>query len=270
MGEIVTVNEAVREKMNQAADLGATQFINSIRPIYGAKLGGTPLHIGTCLLVEWNDEYYLITAAHILDQNKETTLYVGVGGELCKLIGECQVTCSPEGKREGDHFDFAWMKLSESSLKEYKSFDYIKEHQMMPEHSSPGAHLHLALGYPNSKNKKCDNVNNTVTPKYMKYTSTILDRPELCREYGVSSEVHLFLGFDKKQARDEDGNIISALSPQGSSGGAFIDMGNVSHPDSFRPGHEPQGRLAGMVIQSSSKYQVLVAVRIHSILKNIT
>lgn len=81
MSLIVSPIEFTREWMDRATDAGAEQFIDAVRPIYGSDRSGRAEHIGSCLLIEWQGRYYLVTAAHIVDLAEKTKLYVGVAGE---------------------------------------------------------------------------------------------------------------------------------------------------------------------------------------------
>lgn len=269
MSNILTINEMVREKMDQASDAVSAQFINTVRPIYGSSENGNPIHLGTCLLLEWNCQHYLITAAHIIDENEHSTLYVGVGSSLISVDGVFNATEKPNGDRDKDHYDFAWLKLSEASMSAYKNFEYIPSQNILSGNHKPGKNLHLGLGYPNSKNKQLNIVDHSLKPRYMNYSSTIVTATKLCDEWGISGKDHLFLKYDRKHAKDSEGNIVNTLSPCGTSGGALIDMGSFNKTEVCFPGHRFKGHLAGMLIEYSQKYNVLVAVRIHLILKTI-
>ena len=76
MGSIKTVNEIVLERMNECVEVLVRKFMNSVRPIYGSTEHGKPYHIGSCVLIEIDKKKYLVTAGHVIDHNKTTTLYV--------------------------------------------------------------------------------------------------------------------------------------------------------------------------------------------------
>ncbi|WP_157958249.1 hypothetical protein [Salinicola sp. CR57] len=266
MGTIKTMSELVREKLDQAADSGADQFIAAIRPIYGASNHGRPDHIGSGFLLLWKDKRYLVTAAHIIDENSESTLYLGVGSCLQEISAEFFCTNKPDNDRSKDHYDFAWTELTNLSLEGCDDLPFISE-SMISLKSSCHDNAYLALGYPNSKNKKHDNVNNSVTPKYMKYTSTLKKDKSWAAKRSLSGNEHILLKYHNKYARDSDGNKVNTLSPRGASGGALIDVGALHQVDVYKPNHTPTGRLAGMIIEKSAEHDVLVAVKIGTILE---
>jgi hypothetical protein len=269
MGPIRTLSELVREKLDQAADSGADQFITAIRPIYGASSHGRPEHIGSGLLLLWKGKRYLVTAAHIIDQNIESTLYLGVGSYLQEISAEFFCTNKPDNERSKDYYDFAWVELTKLSLEGCDDLPFVSESMLSLESSCPDDNAYLVLGYPNSKNKKYDNMNNSVTPKCIKYTSTLKQDKSWATERSLSGNEHILLKYHSKYARDSDGNKINALSPKGASGGALIDMGALHQVDAYKPNHAPTGRLVGMIIEKSAKHGVLVAVKISTILEQI-
>lgn len=269
MGTVKTMSELVREKLDQAADSGADQFISAIRPIYGASDHGQPEHIGSGLLLLWKDKRYLVTAAHVIDENSESTLYLGVGSCLQEISAEFYCTKKPDNDRSKDHYDFAWTELTNLSLEGYDDLSFVSESKISHEGGCPNENAYLALGYPNSKNKKHDSVNRSVTPKYMKYTSTLKSDQSWATDRSLSGNDHILLKYHSKYARDSDGNKVNTLSPRGASGGALIDMGALHQVEAYRPNHTPVGRLVGMIIEKCAKHNVLVAVRIGTILEQI-
>ncbi|WP_111655318.1 hypothetical protein [Isoalcanivorax indicus] len=269
MGTVKTMSELVREKLDQAADSGADQFISAIRPIYGASDHGRPEHISSGLLLLWKDKQYLVTAAHVIDENSESTLYLGVGSCLQEISAGFFCTKKPDNDRSKDYYDFAWTELTNLSLEGYNDLSFISESEISLEGSCPDENAYLALGYPNSKNKKHDNVKKRVAPKYMKYTSTLKRDKSWATERYLSGNDHILLKYHSKHARDSDGNKVNTLSPRGASGGALIDMGALHQVEAYKPNHTPVGRLVGMIIEKSAKHDVLVAVKIGSILEQI-
>ncbi len=269
MSIIKSMSELAREKLDWAADSGADQFISAIKPIYGASVNGRPEHIGSGLLLSWKEKRYLVTAAHITDENSESTLYLGAESCLQEISSEFACTNKPNNDRSKDHYDFAWTELTSPSLEVCDDLSFIGESMISLESSCPDDNAHLALGYPNSKNKKHDNVNNSVAPKFMKYISTLQVDNSWAAERSLSGNEHILLKYHSKYARDSDGNKVNTLSPRGAGGGALIDMGALHQVGTYKHNHAPAGKLAGMIIEKSTKHDVLVAVRIGSILEQI-
>ena len=256
--------------MNECTEAGAKQFMSSIRPIYGSsKNMSAPIHIGTCILIEISKTKYMVSAAHVFDENKYNSLYLGARSELELVVGDIYTTQKVNGNRSEDHFDFAWMKLTSELLSKLDNVKFISENDLANEQEDPHGRLYLALGYPNSKNKKVNIQKKSVTPKFLKYSSTVKSKPSLCEKLRITGNEHLFLDFDSKQSKDSDGNIVMSVKPTGISGGGLIDMGNISKPKNFLPGIPCVGKLAGILIENHKEHKAMSAVKIGVIVNQI-
>jgi|SRR5208337_4112732 len=71
---VKTKEEMVRERMDECAELVAAEFFPSVRPVYRTKRG-LPEHSATCTLLEIHGNKYLITAAHVIDDNEHSSPY---------------------------------------------------------------------------------------------------------------------------------------------------------------------------------------------------
>lgn len=263
MNRIITIKEYTREWMDRAADAGAEQFIDAVRPVYGRDINDRSKHIGSCLFIEWQGRHYLVTAAHIVDWAENTELFVAVADDFKPIAESFIITEKPEKGRDYDHYDFAWLELSDEILPGYRSFTYITPEMIVPRTYPQQRNLHLALGYPNSRNKT-KAAGRPVEPHYLKYSATLTPAPDLCKEYGISSGTHLFLNHDNKRSKDSAGKIVNSYSPIGASGGALVNLGTMGVD-----GRVPRGKLAGLLIENINRHKVIVAVRIHVILSKI-
>jgi hypothetical protein len=220
------------------------------------------------MLLNLGHENYLLTAAHIVDENKNTSLYVGTGNELELIEGEFFITREPEGGRNNDHYDFAWTKLSTDFLSKLERVKFIYEKDFAINLGNHYERLFLALGYPNSKNKNVNVPNKSVKPKFQKYSSIVKPNNDLCQKLGVSGNEHLFFEFDSKHSRNSDGAIGNSIEPRGMSGGAIIDMGRIGLKQ-LVPGTPCQGKLAGMLIENHKDHKTILVIKIGVIIKKI-
>jgi len=259
MGIVKTVSEVVRERMNECTDAGAQQFIGSIKPIYGSSHNGNPIHIGTCILLQIEKRKFLLTAAHVTDKNEYTSLYIGGGTELILI----------EGDRKKDHYDFAWLKLNEAFINKIWDVNFADETQLLFNNDDTEGKLYLALGFPNSKNKKINTQETSLTPKYMKYSSTVKQNDALCQKLRISGADHLFLDYDSKYSKDDNGQIVNSYAPRGISGGALVDMGKTSDPKSYIPQTPCTGKIAGMLVENHKDFKAMSAVKINVIVEQI-
>lgn len=269
MGIVKSMGEFVRERMNECTNAGAQQFISSIRPIYGSSENGNPIHIGTCLLMEIENHKYLLTAAHVIDENEYSSLYVGGKSEVILIEGDFHCTMRPEDGRDNDHYDFAWLQLSDQLIEKIGNACFAQETQLSYYNGQPEGRLYLALGYPNTKNKKINTPKKSIKPYYMKHASTVNQNEVLRRKLGVSGKDHLFLEYNSKHSKDEEGKIVNSIVPRGISGGALIDMGNIANPDSYIPNAPCSGQIAGMLIENHKDCKAMSAVKIGVIVEQI-
>jgi hypothetical protein len=255
--------------MNACADDGAVQCISAIRPIYGSTDLGRPEHIGTCIFLDIDKNKYLLTAAHVIDENQHTSLYVGGDKKLVLIEGDFTSTEKPGDDRNKDHYDFAYLLLKDGLLKKLGNIDFFNETAISENREDTTGRLYLALGYPVSKNKKSDPSAKMVQPHYLKYSSTIKTNTVLCQKLGISGKDHLFLGHDSKYSRDSEGTIVNTIAPKGISGGALVDMGNIARPEQLKDNIACKGRLAGLLIENHKEHKSTVAVKISLIIEAI-
>lgn len=262
MGLIKTVHEAVRDRMNVCVEVLARQFMSSVRPIYGSTEHGNPYHIGSCVLIEVDSSKYLITAAHVLDHNEITTLYVSGESDLVQLEAEALITNPCTGNRDDDKLDFAILPLSEELTKQLGSVVFINELSMLNGAPENEGQLYLALGFPNSKNKKVDNKKNKITQNPFVYSSTLNLNQDVFKEVGATKDQHYLLDFCSKHSKDENNNEVNSIAPKGASGGALFFIEGMSNPDNYRPDAECVGKLTGILVENNKQQKVIMATKI--------
>lgn len=267
MGLIKTVNEVVRDRMNECVEVLARKFMSSVRPIYGSTEHGKPYHIGSCVLIELDGSKYLITAAHVIDHNQITTLYVSGESDLVQLEAEALITNPGSGNRDNDKLDFAILPLSEELTKQLGNVVFINESSMSNDASENKGKLYLALGFPNSKNKKIDNKENKVTQNPFIYSSTLNLNQDIFSKVGATTSQHYLLDFCSKHSKDENNNTVNSIAPIGASGGALFFIEGVNNPDNYRPDAECVGKLTGILIENHKQQKIIMATKI-SVIKD--
>ena len=221
---IKTIQQIVRERIAEGSDAALERFRSAVRPIYGSTQSGVPEHIGTALLLELSEGRCLLTAAHVIDWNQTTTLYIG-GDALEKLEFEASVTQAPEGDRGKDQADFAIARLDAALLAKLSGAKFISKSEISRSVAKTEGRMYTCLGYPNSKNKPNIYKGTRVTPKIGIYTS--LGRPASSLPRLATESDHILVDFDSKYSRDESGARVSSIALPGFSGGAIIDLGRT-------------------------------------------
>ncbi len=262
-----TNKEKVLKIINEATDAGASQFKPSIRAVYGQSEKQQPYHIGSCIFLSIKSKKYLLTVAHIIDESKDTPLYInGVGNELVCIQYRFILTNRPALGREADMYDFAWAHLSDESIKLCGENDFIPEEKFTDGTENPKGRIYLALGYPCSKNKP--NVfKKTITPAYFRYADIVKNDETLCKKLKVSGAEHLFFNYNFKHSMNDKGDLINSIEPRGLSGGVLVDMGKFV--DWHKSADKPTGKLAGMIFMKHEDRNTIVAVKIGAIVNLI-
>ncbi len=270
MGIIKTVNEVVNERMNECVDILANKYMKTVRPIYGSTEHGKPYHIGSCVLIETNSTPYLITAAHVIDHNKITTLYVGGESDLIQIEAEALITKINTGNRDDDKLDFSILPLSFGIVEKLGAVTFINESSFLNTDPTNRGKQYLALGFPNSKNKKINNLVNKVSQNPFVYSSTLNTNRKTFNDVGANESQHYLLNFCSKQSKDENNKEVNSVAPKGASGGGLFFIEGMDNLESYRPNAECSGKLAGILIENHKKQKVIITTKISVITSALT
>lgn len=268
-GLIVSQGEAVRAWIKERTSQAQASFFPSVRPVYWATPSGTAEAIGSSFLLRVDGKRYFVTAAHVLDLNQQSTLYVGGGNALEPITGIAGVTKAPASGRADDKFDFAFMELPEDFANRLGVDVFIDVTKISQNRGSLEGRCYVALGYPASRNKpKPISVTGThVCGKAWAYSSTAYTDENVFNAVGASTDTHLLLKFAKK-SKAFTGEITSSITPQGASGGVLIDLGRIDL-QSLSPSAQFTPRLAGILIEHHAASKAILAVKIQSIIEAI-
>jgi len=181
--------------MDECSKAAFTRYRHAILPIYGSTERGTPVHIGSGVLLKLPEGHCLVTAAHVIDQNKKTTLYTGVS-RTEELLLEFAITTPANEDRARDHYDFALARLPGSLVSRLEGATFIKETEISRSVGTPVGRAYTCLGFPNSKTKTRPGRMNNLEPVLGVYTSIGLAHQKLP---SVANEGdHILLDFNAK------------------------------------------------------------------------
>jgi len=257
---IKTIDEISREYLDETAKFAREKFRDAVRPIYGVTERSNPDQIGSGLLLELPEGRFLLTAAHVLDHNGNTSLYLG-GDDFALLQFEALASRAPEGDRTKDHADFAIARLDSNTLGKLVGAKFITEAEISRSVALAPPRAYACLGYPNSKNKIKPHHGLAIVPKLLTYTSTGAPASQLMAI--ANDELHVLVSYNAKYARDEDGKKVNAIKIQGCSGGAIVDLGPIS-PDALADPPDP--KLAALLIEGHAAEKVILGTRLTAIL----
>lgn len=264
---IKTVGEIVIDRLSDCQDNLALKYLRSVRSIYGANQSGRPYHIGSGVLIEYRDKKYLLTAAHVIDHNdNKSTLYIAGPQRLELLIGSSIITQKPNGDRLEDKLDFCVLSLSGKTLSKLNGLYFIPQSEWITRDLPDSLCMGLALGYPNSKNKRYNGRRKNIKWQPFVYSSTIKRDALLYRQTATSPDVHYLLDYSSKYSKDSRGKRVSSTSARGVSGGGLFWMPGFRNPENYAPNSPCVGKLIGILIEKPRSNNVLIYTRLSVII----
>lgn len=271
MALIESIHDAVQNQRRKLTQAVSERLWPSVRAVLRSKRGQKPEIVGSCMLLQIDESRYVVTAAHILDELDTHEIFVSgaIGTEPVQIAGQVFLTVPPPQGRSQDKIDVAFRELDAAAVERLGDVSFVQPSQFSHNRAPLENRFYLAMGYPASKNKR--NVNfskRSIKPSLSKYTSELSLDPSLPREYGVSGNSHLFLKF-KKFSTTDAGEKRKTFKPVGLSGGPLVDLGDFSSPDRYAIDTNPNGYIAGMVIEQIERSQVIVATKIQAIVDGI-
>ena len=268
MRKILPIGDVVRNCITTLSAGVVTKFRNSILPIYGSKEYGTPDHIGTCIALRVDDQEVLLTAAHVIDENNHTSLYVG-GKELIPIEMEFLATRKANRNRDNDHYDFAIGHLPTRIGEALNDADFISETDIDTWDVYPIGTMFTIVGYPNSRNRNVDKAARKVVGSLYHYSNISATNERLMEELGISENSHILLGFDQKYSTNECGKRVNSVALVGMSGGPVFRLGRLSDPAVLSGLLKPQPFLSGMVIEYNRRHKLVVSTRMRVIIQSV-
>lgn len=211
---------------------------------------------------EIDNRDYLITAAHVLDDRQDHTLYVGQNG-LIPINLTFLSTIAPDGKRLRDKIDFAFAPINGS----WRDLGVkpIKVSNLVNRDDAP---YYSAIGFPNSRNKKYNPVRNTIRPTIRQFISTPNINIKSFTAIGLNSEIHLALNRPHKYGFSS-GSYVHLFEPRGMSGGMIFGLYAMSRPSVLAGLDMPLIIPAAIVTEKNTRHQLLFGTRIAIIVETI-
>ncbi len=263
---VKTIAEIGLERLEECSRVVGAQFLPSVRVCFGVDARDRPDAFGTCFLMRVEGRPFLVTAAHVIDENAHTTIYVAGGNKLIQLEAQFLATEKPDDGRNADHYDFAFTELSEEQCADLAADILIEEHHVSANQAPTANRAYMTLGFPATR-QEVDWQKPVVRTEPWTFVGFDRPDPSLAKRLGVSGAEHFFIVHDKR-VLTFSGQKKNAVKPQGASGGVLIDLGPFD-PEKLRPDAPCVGLLAGLLIEHHSVARRIVAVRIQIVLEQI-
>ena len=260
---IQTLQETTRQLLTEASQAALAKFRDAVRPIYGATGKGDPDHIGSAVLLHLEEGHFLLTAAHVLDENAHTSLYLGAD-DFVLLQFKAIITKAPDRDRNKDFADFAMAHLGADLVEKLSGAKFITEADISRSVASTEGRTYTILGYPNSRNKPNPHKGRKVIPCLGVYTSQGRPASQLPRI--ADDHDHILVDHDAKYSRDEAGAKVNSIALRGFSGGAIVDIGRLS-VEALVSSTAP--KLTALLIEGHPKEKVILGIKLTTVLTAI-
>jgi hypothetical protein len=251
---------ALRDFISEALRNLHPRLQQFVCPILGADARGVPQLLGSGILLKVLSHWFLITAAHVLDENTYTNFYLlGKAVDLMMgktalldLEGTVHFVNTPEAGRKHDRLDLGFVALSDSLAAElatrysFLSPEDLDVNEVLTMEVVVARAPYAFVGYPQSRNKA--RPGNKFKPCGAMFS---LSPAPLERYSGLDldSRTHIVANFDRSN--------IGGPEPYGISGGGVWYVGDhLILTGSQRP------KLVAVAIEWREPEKVMVGVRI--------
>lgn len=228
------------------------KLMNIVVPVIGEADGGKPRLVGSGILIVIANEHFLITAAHVLDENAISNLYLPSRNGFVMISGNSSRTSAPNGNRKIDRYDLAYVHLSEEIIQAIHSNFWFLPVSLVDLDTVPTEGMHyMFIGYPH-KAVQIKFGTSKVVAQIESYIDKV-SHESVIRKANADPNCHIVIHFDAKKAKDSSGNLITPKDRLGMSGGGVFTCVPGRDGDGV-----PNMWLCGVGIEHQSKNKCLV------------
>lgn len=209
------------------------------------------------------NQYFLLTAAHVLDAGEHSELFVGFNGRFVPLSGAwCQTRLPPSQDRRDDNTDIGYCCLEDAgTLSELgTSSRVLGRSDVLLEEPMPGQSLRVC-GYPATRVEVGDGVVETTVTSFEGFEISAKEYDQC----GLSPKVNIAVRFNQKRMFSPRlARIIPTIRVlNGMSGGGIY----VETPDSAPP--YMKLLLVGITTTHDSQKSLIIGTRLNAFLRAI-
>jgi hypothetical protein len=219
----------------------------TVCPVYGVDARERPQLIGSSIPLSLSERIFLVTAAHVFDENKDTTLYVGGVDSLVELAGTSFRTRAPLSGRQDDTLDFGFIDISETPRDQWSRYRFVTPEDFDVDDVPTEHTLYAFAGYPETRNKRLPGRNFRLSTTVFVLMPTPFKR---YRSLRLNPRTHFVGNFSRNKQLDSMKRVVVGPDPHGVSGGGVWRIGR------------PDELAAGIGIEYRSSRSVLVGVRV--------
>jgi len=259
--------EIMRQYWKSIYNKAAPILHNYTIPIY-YNAGNQLKHHGTGVLIEDTSNYFLVSAAHVLEINTNNKIVIAINDNIAKPINKiAKLTPHIEDLKDRtlDKIDIAVVKFFDSEILDelIKSKVFLKLSNLIEHHKdSLDLPNYIAFGYPEfGVTIDVANSYTTIESKIMILPTKISSFKKFDK-YNCNPYDHIFVEYFKNMTISDGSKSLNKIKPHGISGCGlwYID------PDILQKENKIKLFLVGVVTEYQDKYhRVLIATKVHHV-----
>jgi hypothetical protein len=129
------------------------RILERVCPIYGINARRQHQLIGSSVLLSVASRSFLLTAAHVLDKNRDSSLYIAGSADIVALAGSSSRSGSPTGNRDDDRLDFGFVDISGTPSGQWSRFRFLTPADLDVDDIPTEETLYAFVGFPETKNR---------------------------------------------------------------------------------------------------------------------
>jgi hypothetical protein len=240
------------ERISTGVEASLALFRSALIPLFSHK-GKRPEIIGTGVGVTAGNSRLIFTAAHVIRDFNDDTIFVPLDGGWKTLTGTAHKCETPGWKEpEDDRLDAAILELDDESRRNWSG--WIGPELLQPGAPATSSDRYVLAGFPRSK-LKYNFKRGSVAPRAVPIFSAPIAEEEYSGSHAFPN-VHVVVGFNREKAVQAS-RIVTAPSFRGMSGGMMLRSPGIINATLVH-----QTRLAAIFIEWPSPQRVLIATRV--------
>ena len=261
-----TIAEIGLERLDKCSQTIGQIFFKAVRPCFALDELNHPVAFGSCFFIGIDGTRYFVTAAHVIDESVHTPIYVGSGANFVPITGLFSTTIKPDGSREKDRYDFAYVELSDKQCEEMQIDFVITEDMISKNRIRKESRGYMALGFPEQMQLVNYDARKAFTEAWT-YIGFHSPNRDLNEALGITGDEHFTIRFESR-VKTFKGRERDAIEPRGASGGILIDLGSFD-PEKLHPDAPCKGLLAGILIEHHWEQETILATDIQFVISCI-
>jgi hypothetical protein len=141
------------------------RILDRICPIYANNTRRQRQLIGSSVLLRVASRSFLLTAAHVLDKNRDSTLYVAGGADFVALAGPSSLAGSTTANRDKDRLDFGLVDISDTPSDQWSRFRFLTPDDLDIDVHPDGGYSVCIRGVPRDEKQSAFGLELSIEPR---------------------------------------------------------------------------------------------------------